>query len=164
MLGHAISWRDIILIAGGFSLLYKGTREVHQGLEGHNADAETHRPRASLAGVVAQIMLLDIVFSPDSIITAIGMDSELWVMAAAIAIAIMLGASGPLSAFVERHPTVKMLALSFPAADRHDADCRWRRPARAEGIYLCGDRFLNRRRGFEPDRRRRQKNRRGGAV
>jgi predicted tellurium resistance membrane protein TerC len=115
LLGHAVSWRDIILIAGGFFLLYKGTREIHGRLEGDAPHEPASRARASFGGVVAQIMVLDIVFSLDSVITAVGMASERWVMAAAIIIAvvIMLGASGPLAAFVDRHPTVKMLALSF---------------------------------------------------
>jgi predicted tellurium resistance membrane protein TerC len=113
--GYALSWRDIILIGGGLFLLYKGTQEIHRRLEGDNRGTEAQHAVPSFAGVVVQIMLLDIVFSLDSVITAVGMASELWVMAAAIviAVAIMLGASGPLSAFVERHPTVKMLALSF---------------------------------------------------
>ena len=114
VLGHAVSWRDIILIAGGFFLLYKGTREIHERLEG-DAPPEASRARTGFGGVVVQIMLLDIVFSLDSVITAVGMANELWVMAAAIIIAvvIMLGASRPLANFVDRHPTVKMLALSF---------------------------------------------------
>ena len=112
--GHAVSWRDIILIAGGFFLLYKGTREIHERLEGEAPTAPARRSR-TVAGVVVQIMLLDIVFSLDSVITAVGMANELWVMAAAIviAVAIMLAASEPLAGFVERYPTVKMLALSF---------------------------------------------------
>ena len=113
--GHTVSWRDIILIAGGFFLLYKGTREIHHRLEGDEPDLAQRRPKVSFAGIVAQIVLLDIVFSLDSVITAVGIASELWVMAAAIivAVVIMLAASGPLAAFVEQHPTVKMLALSF---------------------------------------------------
>jgi len=113
--GQPVSWRDIVLIAGGLFLLYKGTREIHQGLEGYGQNEEAGRGRTSFAGVVAQIMLLDIVFSLDSVITAVGMANSLWVMATAIiiAVAIMLAASKPLAEFVERHPTVKMLALSF---------------------------------------------------
>jgi predicted tellurium resistance membrane protein TerC len=113
--GHAVSWRDIILIAGGLFLLYKGTSEIHQRLEGDGPHEAASRTGASFAGVITQIVILDIVFSLDSVITAVGMANELWVMAAAIviAVAIMLLASGPLAAFVERHPTVKMLALSF---------------------------------------------------
>ena len=115
VLGHAVSWRDVILIAGGFFLVYKGTREIHERLEGDAPREAASRARANFGGVVVQIMLLDIVFSLDSVITAVGMANELWVMAAAIivAVVIMLVASGPLAAFVDRHPTVKMLALSF---------------------------------------------------
>jgi len=113
--GHAVSWRDIILVAGGFFLLYKGTREIHHRLEGDVPPEQAGGARAGFAGTVAQIMLLDIVFSLDSVITAVGMANHLWVMATAIVLAVvlMLAASGPLAAFVERHPTVKMLALSF---------------------------------------------------
>jgi predicted tellurium resistance membrane protein TerC len=112
--GHAVSWRDIILVAGGFFLLYKGTSEIHRRFEDDAPQAEAISARTGFAGIVTQIILLDIVFSLDSVITAVGMANELWVMATAImlAVAIMLAASGPLAAFVERHPTVKMLALS----------------------------------------------------
>lgn len=115
ILGHGVSWRDIILIAGGFFLLYKGTREIHHRLEGDAPVEEAGPARASFIGIVLQIMVLDIVFSLDSVITAVGMANEFWVMATAIiiAVAIMLAASGPISGFIERHPTVKMLALSF---------------------------------------------------
>jgi len=113
--GHAVSWRDIILIAGGFFLLYKGTSEVHRQLEGEEEPGAGSGKPASFLAIVSQIMLLDIVFSLDSVITAVGMANELWVMATAviIAVAIMLAASGPISSFIARHPTVKMLALSF---------------------------------------------------
>ena len=115
LFGQPVSWRDIVLIAGGLFLLYKGTREIHQGLEDVGQNEERRAGRTSFAGVVTQIMLLDMVFSLDSVITAVGMANSLWVMAAAIiiAVAIMLAASRPLADFVERHPTVKMLALSF---------------------------------------------------
>jgi predicted tellurium resistance membrane protein TerC len=115
LFGHPVSWRDIVLVGGGFFLLYKGTREIHHRLE-DDGPAEADRARqSSFAGVIAQIVLLDIVFSLDSVITAVGMASTIWVMAAAIviAVAIMLAASKPLADFVERYPTVKMLALSF---------------------------------------------------
>jgi len=114
LFGQPVSCRDIILIAGGLFLLYKGTREIHQGLEGGGQE-EAAGGRTSFAGVIAQIMMLDVVFSLDSVITAVGMANKLWVMATAIiiAVAIMLAASKPLADFVERHPTVKMLALSF---------------------------------------------------
>src|SRR6185295_13376434 len=109
LFGQAFAWRDIILIAGGLFLLYKGTREIHERLEGEGPHSDVARVAASFSGVIVQIMILDIVF------TAVGMANELWVMAAAVIIAvlIMLAASGPLAAFIERHPTIKMLALSF---------------------------------------------------
>ena len=109
-----VSWRDIVLIAGGLFLLYKGTKEIHQRLEGEEQE-KARIGRTSFTGVIVQIMVLDIVFSLDSVITAVGMANTLWVMATAIIIAvvIMLLASRPLAEFVERHPTVKMLALSF---------------------------------------------------
>jgi predicted tellurium resistance membrane protein TerC len=117
LFGHAVSWRDIVLIAGGLFLLYKGTREVHRALEGDEPEGAEERAnrRTSFAGVITQIMLFDIVFSLDSVITAVGMANTLWVMASAIVIAvvIMLAASGLLADFVQRYPTVKMLALSF---------------------------------------------------
>jgi predicted tellurium resistance membrane protein TerC len=113
--GYTVSWRDLILIGGGFFLLYKGTREIHHRLEGDVADGQATRVSTSFGGVIVQIVLLDIVFSLDSVITAVGMANEFWVMATAIIIAvvIMLGALEPVSGFVNRHPTVKMLALSF---------------------------------------------------
>jgi predicted tellurium resistance membrane protein TerC len=115
LFGHGFSWRDLILIAGGLFLLYKGTTEIHHRLEGEESGEEADGERQSFTGVVLQIMLLDIVFSLDSVITAVGIASEYWVMAAAIivAVAIMAVAAGPLSKFIEAHPTVKMLALSF---------------------------------------------------
>jgi len=117
LFGHPISWRDIVLIAGGLFLLYKGTREIHHTLEGDEPEGEEEHAnrRTSFAGVITQIMLFDIVFSLDSVITAVGMANTLWVMASAIVIAvvIMLVASALLADFVQRYPTVKMLALSF---------------------------------------------------
>ena len=112
---HPTSWRDIVLMGGGFFLLYKGTREIHHRFENDDSESAAAARRSSFAAVVAQIMLLDIVFSLDSVITAVGMANQFWVMAAAIviAVAIMLVASRPLADFVEQYPTVKMLALSF---------------------------------------------------
>jgi predicted tellurium resistance membrane protein TerC len=112
--GFDFSGRDLILLGGGLFLIYKATTEIHEKLEG----VEEHgvaRVATSFASVIFQILLLDIVFSLDSVITAVGMVDELAVMIAAVVIAVgvMLVASGPLSAFVQRHPTVKMLALSF---------------------------------------------------
>ena len=114
LLGHPFSGRDLILIAGGLFLLAKSTREIHDGLEGDAGHAGTG-VRASFGGVVGQIVLLDIVFSIDSVITAVGMARHLPVMIAAVvlAVGVMMFAAAPISGFVHRHPTVKMLALSF---------------------------------------------------
>ena len=111
---HDISGRDLILLGGGIFLIYKATREIHEKLEGDETHGGT-AAGASFASVIVQILLLDIVFSLDSVITAVGMADDLGVMVAAVVIAVgvMLVASGPLSAFVQAHPTVKMLALSF---------------------------------------------------
>ncbi|HYI73226.1 MAG TPA: TerC family protein [Skermanella sp.] len=110
-----ISIRDLVLIVGGLFLLGKGTTEIHQSLEGEEEGEGGTGGTASFASVVVQIMLLDIVFSLDSVITAVGMAQALEVMMAAVVIAVgvMLFASGPVSNFVNGHPTVKMLALSF---------------------------------------------------
>jgi predicted tellurium resistance membrane protein TerC len=112
--GHAFSGRDLILIAGGLFLLAKSTHEIHEGLEGEAGRANP-AGRASFAGVVGQIMVLDIVFSLDSVITAVGMARHLPVMITAVvlAVAVMMFAAASISDFVHRHPTVKMLALSF---------------------------------------------------
>ena len=114
ILGHGFAWRDLVLILGGLFLLYKATHEIHGSLEGEEGEESGH-VRGVFWVVVTQIAILDIVFSLDSVITAVGMADHLWVMALAIliAVAIMLLAAGPVSNFVERHPTVKMLALSF---------------------------------------------------
>jgi predicted tellurium resistance membrane protein TerC len=115
VLGQEISGRDLILILGGMFLLGKSTWEIHENLEGDPQSG--HRPAvpASFGALIAQIMLLDIVFSLDSVITAIGMARHLAVMVAAVvaAVGVMMWASKPIGDFVERHPTVKMLALSF---------------------------------------------------
>jgi predicted tellurium resistance membrane protein TerC len=116
LMGQAFSWRDLILIGGGLFLIAKATHEIHQKLEGATEQpTAAGTAAASLGGVIVQIMLLDIVFSLDSIITAVGMVDERWVMVAAIliSIAFMLVFAKPLGDFVERHPTVKVLALSF---------------------------------------------------
>jgi predicted tellurium resistance membrane protein TerC len=112
--GHGVAGRDLVLILGGLFLLAKSTHEIHENLEGEGEHGKA-RAVASLAGVLVQIMLLDIVFSLDSVITAIGMADHLSVMilAVMIAVGVMMVAAGSISRFVERHPTVKMLALSF---------------------------------------------------
>jgi predicted tellurium resistance membrane protein TerC len=113
--GLEISGRDVILIAGGLFLLGKATFEIHERVEGETHATGTGRAAASFTAVIIQIMLLDIVFSLDSVITAVGMAEQLWVMIAAVVIAVgvMLVSSGAIAGFVNRHPTVKMLALSF---------------------------------------------------
>jgi predicted tellurium resistance membrane protein TerC len=115
VLGRGISGRDIILLSGGLFLIWKSTHEIHERLEGAPETERTARGAVTLQSVLVQIALLDIVFSLDSVITAVGMADEIGVMIAAIVIAVgfMLFTAGPVSAFVERHPTVKMLALSF---------------------------------------------------
>ena len=117
LFGNDYSWRDIILIGGGLFLLYKATTEIHESLEGVEPGESTATPGrvASFGGVLVQIVLLDIVFSLDSVLTAVGMANDIAVMVAAVVIAVlvMLVASGPLAAFVHQHPSVKMLALAF---------------------------------------------------
>jgi predicted tellurium resistance membrane protein TerC len=112
--GNDISGRDLILIVGGLFLLAKSTFEIHERLEG-DAHETSGRTASSFASVIGQVMLLDIVFSLDSVITAIGMSSDLRVMVTAVilAVLVMLVAAEPISAFVEKHPTIKVLALSF---------------------------------------------------
>jgi predicted tellurium resistance membrane protein TerC len=114
VIGQEISGRDLILILGGLFLLGKSTHEIHDRLEGDEGHGSA-KTAASFTSVLIQIALLDIVFSLDSVITAVGMVDELWVMVTAVVISvvIMMVAAEPISAFVHRHPTVKMLALSF---------------------------------------------------
>jgi predicted tellurium resistance membrane protein TerC len=114
VLGEGVSWRDIVLIGGGLFLIAKAVIEVHHKVESA-ADEAPAAPRGSFTGVVIQIALIDIVFSFDSVLTAVGMAQHFEVMVAAIVISmvIMLVAAGPVSDFVNRHPTIKMLALSF---------------------------------------------------
>jgi len=115
LLGHAVTGKDLVLLAGGLFLIAKATIEIHDKLEGADAGHGTAKAAASLVSVIAQIMVLDVVFSLDSVITAVGMARHLPVMILAIvaAAAVMLLASGSVSRFVERHPTMKVLALSF---------------------------------------------------
>jgi predicted tellurium resistance membrane protein TerC len=116
LFGHAFSGRDLILAAGGLFLLWKATKEIHHKLEGPEEALHAVSGRASaLGGVIVQIALLDIVFSLDSVITAVGMADDVGVMVTAVVIAVvfMMLSAGRVSAFVSKHPTVKMLALSF---------------------------------------------------
>ncbi len=114
LLGIDITGHDLILLAGGLFLMWKSTHEIHEKLEGHEGEASA-KVAASFLSVVIQIMLLDIVFSLDSVITAVGMVNDLPIMIVAVIIAagVMILASGPIGSFVEEHPTIKMLALSF---------------------------------------------------
>ncbi len=116
LLGYDVSWRDIILIAGGLFLIVKATREIHQDIEGEDEDGSGPAPVVdTMTSAILQIAVIDLVFSVDSIITAVGMAEHVEVMIAAVAVAIlvMYFASEPVAAFIERHPTTKMLALSF---------------------------------------------------
>ncbi|MGE0594715.1 MAG: TerC family protein [Vicinamibacterales bacterium] len=112
--GHDISGRDLILLGGGLFLMGKATVEIHERLEGEESHGAS-RVAPSFAAIIGQIMLLDIVFSLDSVITAVGMADDVSVMVAAVvlSVGIMMFAAEPISAFVSRHPTVKVLALSF---------------------------------------------------
>jgi predicted tellurium resistance membrane protein TerC len=111
---HAVTGRDLILITGGIFLVWKSTHEIHGKLEGEEGGGSA-RAATSFASVITQIILLDIVFSLDSVITAVGMVNNIPIMVAAVIVAVifMMFFSGPISGFVDRHPTVKMLALSF---------------------------------------------------
>ena len=115
MAGRSFSGRDLILLVGGLFLIAKATREIHHKLEGPLDDASGVSGRSTLWATVAQIMVIDIVFSLDSVITAVGMADDVSIMIAAnvVALVVMLAAAGTISAFVDRHPTVKMLALAF---------------------------------------------------
>ena len=114
LFGHELSGRDLILVIGGIFLLGKSTHEIHQKLEGDDGHA-SKKVRASFASVIVQILLLDVVFSLDSVITAVGTVDRLPIMVAAVLVAtgVMVVASSTISSFVDRHPSVKVLALSF---------------------------------------------------
>ncbi len=115
IMGHGVSGRDLILIVGGLFLLAKSTMEIHDKLEGEEHHADGGAGSVSFRGTLVQIMFLDIVFSLDSVITAVGMASQLAVMVTAVVISVgvMMFFAGAVGRFVDRHPTVKVLALSF---------------------------------------------------
>jgi len=114
LLGQEISGRDLILIVGGLFLIWKSTNEIHQSLEGEEGNASS-AVKATFTAVIVQIMLIDMVFSLDSIITAVGMVNRVEVMVAAVvlSVALMMWFAGPIGRFVSDHPSIKMLALSF---------------------------------------------------
>jgi predicted tellurium resistance membrane protein TerC len=114
VLAQEISGRDLILLAGGLFLLWKSTMEIHQLMEGEEGKSSTTAP-ATFGGVIFQVIILDVVFSLDSIITAVGMVDEIEIMIAAVvtSVALMMVFAGPVARFVSQHPTIKMLALSF---------------------------------------------------
>jgi predicted tellurium resistance membrane protein TerC len=107
---NAISGKDLILIVGGLFLIYKSASEIYHKMEGEEGDKSGNIKASSFRDILIQILLLDLVFSVDSIITAVGMVKELWIMYAAV---IMMFAAGPISSFINRHPAFKILALSF---------------------------------------------------
>jgi predicted tellurium resistance membrane protein TerC len=111
---HGVSGKDVILALGGLFLIYKATHEIHNSLEGEEGEASA-KVMANFAAVVTQIALINLVFSIDSIVTAVGMANEIWVMAVAVILSmiVLMAASGPVATFVEAHPTVKILALGF---------------------------------------------------
>ena len=115
VLGQPFSGKDLVLIAGGIFLLWKSVHEIHGNMEGAAHSTTSTKVATTFAAVIAQIVVIDIVFSLDSVITAVGLAQQIGVMIAAvvIAMAVMLVASGPISRYVDKHPTIKMLALSF---------------------------------------------------
>ncbi len=115
VLGHGVTGKDLILIVGGLFLVWKSTHEIHQKVEGEDEAMDVSKGRISFPSVIVQIVLLDIVFSLDSVITAVGMVNNIPIMVAAVIVAVifMMFCSGSISNFVDRHPTIKILALSF---------------------------------------------------
>ncbi len=111
----AITGRDLILLLGGAFLVFKATREIHHKLEGEVEHTTVQKAAASFGSIMLQIMVLDLVFSLDSVITAIGMADEIMVMiiAVVVAVGVMMAGAGPISRFVQKHPSIKMLALAF---------------------------------------------------
>ena len=115
LFGHSYSWKDLILLGGGLFLIYKATHEMHAEIEEPHEDNLKSTAKAAFSAIIAQIIVIDMVFSIDSIITAVGMAQHVEVMIAAVivAVGVMFVASGPIAGFVARHPTTKMLALAF---------------------------------------------------
>jgi predicted tellurium resistance membrane protein TerC len=115
LLNVSISGKDLILILGGLFLMYKSTKEIYHKMEGEHEDQEHKISKTTFANIIGQILLLDLVFSVDSIITAVGLANEIWVMytAVVVSVIVMLIAAAPISNFVNKHPAFKILALSF---------------------------------------------------
>ena len=153
LMSREVSARDLVLIGGGLFLLAKSTFEIHEGLEGSDA-GHAARAAVSFGSVIAQVMLLDIVFSLDSVITAIGMANQLPVMIAAIVLAVlvMMFAAEPISAFVAAHPDGQDAGAVVPAADWHFAGRRRLRRPHSEGLYLLRDGVLGVRRDDQHSR------------
>ena len=147
--GHAFSWRDLILIAGGLFLVWKATKEIHHTVDpqDHKDDIVGHTINVSMGAAIFQILLLDLVFSVDSIITAVGMTEHLAIMyiAVIVAITVMLVASGPVAAFIEK-PNDRHACPRLSPDDRDDADRRRLWFPRSQGIYLCSHGVLGARR------------------
>jgi hypothetical protein len=142
--GQAISGRDLILILGGLFLIWKSTTgEIHQSLEGEEGQVSS-AVKATFTAVILQIMVIDLVFSLDSIITAVGMVDDVRIMIAAVvaSVALMMLFAGPIGRFVSAHPTIKMLALSLPGGGRRGAGGRRLRPPRAQGLRVLRDGLL----------------------
>ena len=139
-LNHGFSWRDLILIAGGLFLVWKATREIHHTVDHDEDEADPlgHVVKMSIGAAIFQILLLDIVFSIDSIITAVGMTDEIAIMYIAViaAVTLMLLAAEPLSRFIAREPDHRHAGAGLPADDRHDADRRRHGLSCAQGLHL----------------------------
>ena len=149
--GHGFSWRDLILIAGGLFLIWKATKEIHHTVDpvDHKDDMVGHAVNVTLGGAIFQILLLDLVFSVDSIITAVGMTDHLAIMyiAVIVAITVMLVAATPLAELHREEPDDRHAGARLPADDRHHADRRRLRLPRAQGLHLLGDGVLGAGRG-----------------
>ncbi len=153
----AFSWRDLILLAGGLFLIWKATKEIHHtvdpGEESNDVLDKTGAAISNVGAAIFQIILLDLVFSIDSILTAVGMTDHLPIMVAAvlIAVTVMLLAADPLANFINRQPDGRHAGPGFPADDRHGTDRRSLRHARAQGLHLHGHGLLWRGRGPQHD-------------
>jgi predicted tellurium resistance membrane protein TerC len=152
VMGFDVTGRALILIGGGLFLIAKSTHEIHNKLEGEESHGEA-RVMPSMRSVLVQIILLDIVFSLDSVITAVGMVEQIGVMIAAVVIAVgvMMFSAGPISSFVERHPTIKMLALSFLLLIGVNLIGEGPRLPHSEGLHLLRDGLCRLRRAAEPE-------------